>query len=120
MSPDGKLPLVDVVDLEQWRRWLRDHHAHAVGAWLVYYKTHADRSGLVYGESVEEALCWGWVDNGVRRIDEDRFARRFVPRKPDSRWSDSNRRRVQTLLEQGLMQPAGLALVEAAKRSGRW
>ena len=115
-----ELPRLEVATLDGWHDWLRTHHATAEGVWLVYFKPASGRSGPAYGETVEEALCWGWVDNLVRRIDEGRYMRRFVPRKPGSNWSASNRKRVRKLREQGRMQPAGTALVEAAKRDGLW
>lgn len=120
MSAELKFPLVDVAGIEQWRNWLAAHHASEQGAWLVYYKPHSGKPTLKYGDSVEEALCFGWVDNLVRKLDENRYARRFVPRKPDSNWSASNRQRIRRLTEAGRMQDAGLALVAAAKRSGHW
>ncbi len=120
MSPDQKLLCVEVSSAAEWRDWLRAHHDSQPGAWLVYFKPHTKRNCAAYGESVEEALCFGWVDNLVRKLDEDRYARRFVPRKPDSNWSASNRKRIRDLVSQGRMEPAGLALVAAAKASGHW
>lgn len=114
------LAQLEITTLAEWHDWLQANHDRVRGVWLVYFKPASGRTGLAYGESVEEALCWGWVDNLVRRIDEGRYCRRFVPRKPDSNWSASNRKRVRALEAAGRMQPAGLALVEAARRSGHW
>ena len=105
----------------QWRTWLEENHdLELQGVWLVYYKQHTGKPTLEYDESVEEALCFGWVDSLIKKLDEDRFARKFTPRKLHSRWSESNRKRVAVLLEQGLMTEAGMKCVEAAKTSGLW
>ena len=119
MWTDG-LTLVEVPRAEAWRAWLESHHARAAGAWLVFHKAHTGRPSPSYGEAVDEAVCFGWVDNLMRRIDDDRYARRFVPRKPDSKWSESNVQRVNRLLAEGRMAPAGLASVAEAKKRGTW
>lgn len=103
-----------------WRRWLRAHHGAAPEALLFIYKKDAASPGLRYPEALEEALCFGWIDGRIRAHDPDRFVVRFTPRKPDSRWSESNRERAERLMREGRMQPHGLAAVEAAKRSGAW
>ncbi|NNE06414.1 MAG: hypothetical protein HKN15_11885 [Xanthomonadales bacterium] len=108
-------------DRESWREWLsKNYDREPDGVWLVYYKKHSHKPGIEYNDSVEEALCFGWVDNLIRRLDEDRYARKFTPRKPNSQWSDSNKKRVEKLIGQGLMEKPGLTLVEAAKESGAW
>jgi len=108
-------------DRQGWRDWLsRNHDRQADGVWLVYYKQHSNKPSIDYDHSVEEALCFGWVDSLIRKLDEDRYARKFTPRKPDSQWSESNRKRVAKLIDQGLMTQAGMSLVEAAKTSGAW
>jgi uncharacterized protein YdeI (YjbR/CyaY-like superfamily) len=112
--------MVEVSGAAEWRAWLAANHDHAPGAWLVYFKPHTSKPCASYAESVEEALCFGWVDNLVRKLDEDRYARRFIPRRPDSNWSASNRDRVRRLVAEGRMEAPGLALVEAARRSGHW
>lgn len=116
-----ELSTVYVPDRARWRAWLEAHHdTEPNGIWLVYYKQHSDKPSLEYNESVEEALCFGWVDSLIRRLDEDRYVRKFTPRKPDSQWAESNRRRVDKLIGQGLMAEPGLALVEYAKANGLW
>jgi len=120
MTQPKDFPLLEVGDRESWRRWLDRNHDRARGVWLVYYKPHTRRPTVAYGESVEEALCFGWVDNLIRKLDDNRYARRFMPRKPNSNWSAPNRRRVAQLIRSGRMTEHGLALVNAARRSGRW
>jgi uncharacterized protein YdeI (YjbR/CyaY-like superfamily) len=104
----------------QWRRWLEEHHAGTRGVWLVLQKKASRRPGPRYEEAVEEALCFGWIDSKLRRLDEERAVQWFSPRKATSIWSKSNVARVERLIEQGRMTPAGLAVVEEAKRRGSW
>jgi len=87
---------------------------------LVFHKRQSGKPSLEYEESVQEALCFGWIDSIIKRIDDDRYCRKFTPRKDDSQWSNTNKRRVERLIEEGKMTEFGLAKVEAAKRSGRW
>ena len=102
-----------------WRDWLTNNHdSEKQGVWLVYYKQHVGKPTIEYNESVEEALCFGWVDILIKKLDEERIARKFTPRKEKSHWSESNRKRVAGLIEQGLMTEHGMACVEAAKKSG--
>ena len=93
----------------EWRAWLEANHATAREAWVCYAKKGSGLVLVEYEESVLEALCFGWVDGLVRTVDEGRYACRFTPRRPGSRWSESNRRRAALLLAEGLMAPAGLA-----------
>ncbi|HEX2770821.1 MAG TPA: YdeI/OmpD-associated family protein [Micromonosporaceae bacterium] len=104
----------------QWRTWLADNHKRPTGVWLVSWKQHTGRPRMTYDESVEEALCFGWVDSKGRKLDDDHTMLWFAPRKPSSAWSRSNKERVARLEAAGLMQPAGLAVVQAAKSSGAW
>jgi uncharacterized protein YdeI (YjbR/CyaY-like superfamily) len=104
----------------EWRRWLEENHATRDEVWVVYFKKHTGRRSIDYEASVEEALCFGWIDGILRRLDEERYARRFTPRRRGSDWSASNRARVERLIESGRMKEAGLKRVEAAKRDGSW
>lgn len=106
-------------DAPAWRRWLEEHHATESGAVLRISKKAVPR-GLQYPEALEEALCFGWIDGKLRAHDAPTFLLRFTPRRTDSVWSESNRERVERLIHQGRMTSAGLASVEAAKRSGAW
>ena len=105
---------------EAWRKWLEKHHASAPGIWLIYDKKSTGRRQLTYAEAVEEALCFGWIDSRPNKIDDDHYKQLFSPRKPGSVWSKINKERIEKLIAQGLMTPAGLALVEAAKQDGTW
>jgi uncharacterized protein YdeI (YjbR/CyaY-like superfamily) len=88
--------------------------------WLVYAKKHTRLPSLSYNDAVEEALCFGWIDSKIHPIDDDLYMQVFTPRKAKSAWSALNKTRVERLLAAGLMTPAGLSLVNAAKTSGTW
>ena len=105
---------------EEWRDWLRLHHDTSSGIWLVCYKKHTGKSSLEYDAIVEEALCFGWIDSIIKGIDDERYLRKLTPRKPQSRWSDSNKRRVSRLEKDGLTAAAGIARVQEARASGVW
>jgi uncharacterized protein YdeI (YjbR/CyaY-like superfamily) len=93
----------------QWRAWLARHHASSPGVWLVFYKEHTGVTSIAYDDAVREALCFGWIDSLVKRLDDDRYVRKMTPRKATSQWSDSNRKRWAELKAAGLLTPAGLA-----------
>lgn len=90
-----------------WRSWLAKHHAAKREIWLVYYKKGFGKASVAYGEAVEEALCYGWIDSTVKTLDTERYAQRFTPRKAGSNWSTPNLDRVKRLVATGLMTPAG-------------
>lgn len=104
--------LLYVPDREEWRAWLAAHHSTATEVWLVYYKKHTGKPRVPYDEAVEEALCFGWIDSIVRKIDDDRFAQKFTPRKDLRRWSALNLQRVERLIAEGRMTAAGLAKLQ--------
>jgi uncharacterized protein YdeI (YjbR/CyaY-like superfamily) len=107
-------------DRAAWRAWLRERHAEASEIWLLLHKKHVSEPCVSYDEAVEEALCWGWIDGLTKRWDERSYVVRFTPRKPGSVWSESNVARAERMIAQGRMTPAGMALVDEAKRRGTW
>ena len=124
MNPT-KLPEKRITPRNQhaWRRWLAASHGTVPEVWVVFYKKTVRRPGrpaLTYEQAVEQAICFGWIDGLKRRVDDERYAHRFTPRKPDSRWSESNRVRLERMRCQGLMTPAGEEAVAASIRSGAW
>ena len=120
MSALDDAPLVHVEDRATWRAWLEANHATARGAWMVTWRARSGRAGLEYEAAVEEALCFGWVDSTGGRVDDERGKLYFAPRKPRSMWAATNKARVERLIAQGLMAPAGLAAIERAKANGSW
>lgn len=112
--------LVHVDTAAEWRDWLAEHHATSRGAWVVFWRSHTGRPRMSYEDSILEAVAYGWVDGQTRTLDAERGAIWFAPRRPDSPWAASNKRRVAQLEREGRMQPAGRAAVERAKANGRW
>lgn len=100
----------------EWREWLAQHHRDSREIWLIYYKKTSGKSGISYEESIEEALCFGWIDGAIKGIDQETYAGRFTPRRPKSPWSDSNRKRVAKLLSESRITEAGLAVLPADLR----
>ena len=113
-------PQVHVERREEWRSWLAEHHASADGAWLVSWKRATGRPAIDYDAAVEEALCFGWIDSLARTLDEERSMLLFTPRKRGSGWSRSNKERVGRLEAAGLIEPAGAAVIGAARADGSW
>jgi uncharacterized protein YdeI (YjbR/CyaY-like superfamily) len=98
-------------DLDAWRSWLVAHHQSESRLWLIFYKAHTGRPCITYNEALDEALCYGWIDSLLQRIDDDTYARLFTRRTNANKWSAVNRVKVKKLLAEGRMQPAGLALL---------
>ncbi len=111
---------VEVGSRSEWRAWLAQNHTTNSGVWVVWYKQSSGVAGTSYVELVEEALCFGWVDSKPGKVDELRTRLWFSPRKTGSKWAATNKERVERLMKQGLMHPAGIAKVEAAKVDGTW
>lgn len=109
-----------VSDRKQWRAWLRKHHASEKEVWLIYYKRHTGKPRIPYDDAVEEALCFGWIDTNVKRLDDERYMQKYTPRRPGSRWSKLNKERAGKMIEAGKMTRAGLERIEDARRSGAW
>jgi len=105
----AELMMLHVRSRRQWRAWLAKHHLTSPGIWLVCYKEHTGVTSIPYEETVREALCFGWIDSLVKRLDDDRYARKLTPRRPTSKWSDINRQRWTELKAAGLLASAGLA-----------
>jgi uncharacterized protein YdeI (YjbR/CyaY-like superfamily) len=113
-------PLIECPTAATWRAWLERHHETATEVWLVYYKRHTGQPSVKYHEALEEALCYGWIDGKIKRLDDQRYMQRWTPRRPRSNWSAINRALVEKLTREGRMAPAGLKAVEEAARRGRW
>jgi uncharacterized protein YdeI (YjbR/CyaY-like superfamily) len=96
----------------EWRNWLEEHHASEREVWLVYAKKGSGKPSITYPESLEEALCFGWIDSIIQKMDEENYARKFNPRRPGSRWSELNKHLVAKLVKEGLMTAAGLRVVD--------
>ena len=115
----AKLKTLDLRSRARWRAWLEANHASASEIWLVFHKPHTGKTAIDYEDSVEEALCFGWVDSLIRRLDDDRYARKFTPRTSGSFWSDPNRERYAKVEALGLLAQAGRERAPTANRYPR-
>jgi uncharacterized protein YdeI (YjbR/CyaY-like superfamily) len=106
-----------VEDRNKWRSWLEANSERATEVWLVYYKKDAGRLRIAYADAVEEAICFGWIDSKVRKLDEARFAQLFTPRKPKSRWSSINIERAKRMIQEGKMTAAGLKVFDPGNQT---
>ncbi len=114
-------PTLIVIDAAAWVAWLESNHEQSSGVWLgLAKKGTTEPTSLTYDEALEEALCHGWIDGQVRRLDARIYRQRFTPRRPRSAWSKRNVGIVERLRSEGRMRPAGIAAVERAKADGRW
>jgi uncharacterized protein YdeI (YjbR/CyaY-like superfamily) len=120
MPKDADFERYYAPDRAAWRAWLAAYHATAPGVWLIYYKQGSGKTRVPYADAVEEALCFGWIDSRPNKLDDERYMQLFSPRKPKSPWSRLNKERAERLIDAGLMAPAGLAAIEAAKADGSW
>lgn len=120
MSALEDAPLVDAADRAAWRAWLESNHASASGAWLMMRRKRSGYDGIDYETAIEEALCFGWVDSTAGTIDDERSKLYFAPRKPRGGWAATNKARIERLIAQGRMAPAGLAAIERARANGSW
>jgi len=105
---------------EAWREWLAAHHDKKKELWLVFFRKASKIKGITYDEALDEALCFGWIDSFMRKIDEERRVIRFSPRKEKSFWSARNKANAERLIAAGRMTEFGQAKIDAAKRSGSW
>ena len=105
---------LDVRSRAQWHAWLEKHHASAAEIWLVFHKQRTGTKGVDREASVEEALCFGWIDSIGKRMDDERFAQKFTPRRNSTKWSELNKRRMRKLIREGRMTEAGLAKIDLA------
>ena len=105
---------------DEWRAWLAENHNRNKGVWLVTFKKTSRMPSVGYDATVEEALCYGWIDSRTKSLDDERSMLWFAPRRRGSNWSKSNKDRVSRLTSAGLMMAPGIAKVEVAKIDGTW
>jgi len=105
---------------KDWRKWLELNHNYKEAVWLIFYKKKSPNYNLSWSESVDEALCFGWIDSTKKTIDSEKYKQYFSKRKAKSNWSKINKDKVKTLIDQGLMQNEGYKSIEFAKENGSW
>jgi uncharacterized protein YdeI (YjbR/CyaY-like superfamily) len=120
MGADDGLPKLPFASESEWEEWLEQNHAASGGVWIKMAKKDTGIESVRYPEVLESALCFGWIDGRREALDERFFLQRFTPRRERSRWSRINREKVERMISEGRMRPAGLAEVERAKADGRW
>ncbi|ROS26033.1 YdeI family protein [Cellulomonas sp. PhB150] len=114
-------PRVLVESVAQWRDWLAEHHAdEPPGVWSVRWRYASGGPVVTYEELVEAALCFGWIDSSGRTLDDQQTMLWFTRRKKGSGWARTNKARIERLEAEGLMAPAGRAMIEAARADGSW
>ncbi|GIH10845.1 hypothetical protein Rhe02_89120 [Rhizocola hellebori] len=106
--------------VDQWDRWLAEHHRDPEGAWVLIGKKGTKKPSITLAEAAEVALCYGWIDSIRKSVDGDFFVQKYSPRRPKGSWSQVNVQRAEALMAAGRMRPPGLAEVDAAKADGRW
>jgi uncharacterized protein YdeI (YjbR/CyaY-like superfamily) len=109
-----------VPDRAQWRDWLSKNHTTESGIWLIFYKKKMSKPTITYEASVEEAICFGWIDSIIKKIDAVKYARKFTPRSDESKWSPLNKRRASKMINEGRMTEVGLVKIKTAKKTGLW
>jgi uncharacterized protein YdeI (YjbR/CyaY-like superfamily) len=116
----GELPVVAFRSTAAWHNWLAEHVATSPGVWLKFAKKGAPEPTVTFDEALDVALCFGWIDGQIGRLDEGYWLKRFTPRKPASNWSQINTEKAESLISAGRMRPAGQREVDRAKADGRW
>lgn len=119
-KPINELPVITLDQQADWSTWLDQNHAKSSGVWLRLFKKTPGTHTLTYLEAVEVALCFGWIDGQKKSFDEISWIQKFTPRGAKSIWSKINREKVEALISNGQMKPAGLQAVESARKDGRW
>ncbi len=109
----NELEYIHFNNRDEFRNWLQKFHDKSPGIWMIYYRKHTGKESILYIEALEEALCYGWVDSIIKKTDEDKYVRKFTPRKNFTNWSDFNKNKVFELIEKGKMTPAGLEKIDA-------
>ncbi len=105
---------------EEWRTWLERNHVKKESVWVIFYKKSSPKHNLSWSESVEESLCFGWIDSTKRTMDAERFKQYFSKRKPKSNWSKINKDKIKNLIDEGRMTKAGFKSIKIAKENGSW
>lgn len=120
MKTTDTFPTMLFESQREWEDWLEEHVSDAAGAWLKLAKKGSGARSVTYAEAVESALCFGWIDGQAAALDDQFWLQRYTPRRPKSGWSKVNREKVERLIADGRMRPAGLRQVELARADGRW
>lgn len=113
-------PLLYFKNAIEWRTWLHDNHAISTGVYLVFYKVSSKTESMRWEDAVQVAICYGWIDSTVKRLNEESRQQLFTPRKDKSVWSKLNKSYIEKMLSEGLIHESGLKKIETAKKNGSW
>ena len=114
-----KNEILYITNRDDWRIWLEKNHKTQKEIWLIYYKKHTSKPRIPYDDAVEEALCFGWIDSTVRRLDDEKYAQKYTSRRSGSIWSRLNIKRAKKMIKQGRMTKAGLVLFKEVGKTGK-
>lgn len=120
MAPDDGLPTLFFAGEADWERWLEEHHDTTRGVWVKMAKQASGLESVRYPEVLDTALCFGWIDGRREALDERHFLQRFTPRRARSPWSRINREKIERMIAEGRVRPAGTREIERAQADGRW
>lgn len=120
MAEKESKPLFYFRNAEEWRNWLHENHDSSTGIELIFYRVNSETESMRWEEAVQVALCYGWIDSTVRKLDEERRKQAFGPRKDKSVWSKVNKNYIEKLIAENLMHESGLRKIEIAKQNGSW
>src|SRR5579872_3891225 len=120
MKKHKDLPVLLFENQQEWEEWLKKNSDKYPAIWIKFAKKNTGAVSITYDEALQVALCYGWIDGLINKYDQTYYLTRFTPRKTQSIWSKTNRQAVEKLIEDGKMQPSGMATVEFAKSNGRW
>ena len=104
----------------EWRKWLHDNHQTSKGVYLIFYRVNSNKESMRWEDAVQVAICYGWIDSTVKKLDDERRRQMFTPRKDKSVWSKLNKTYIEKLLANNLMHESGLKKIETAKKNGSW
>jgi len=102
----------------EFRNWQQYHHATSPGIWMIFYRKNLNVECIEYNDALEEALCFGWIDSIIKKLDDNRYARKFTPRKNTTKWSEVNKKKIAELIKNGKMTQAGLDKIDISIKSG--
>jgi uncharacterized protein YdeI (YjbR/CyaY-like superfamily) len=105
---------------QEWREWLHENHQTASRVYLIFYRVDSEKESMRWEEAVQVAICYGWIDSTVKRLDDERRRQMFTPRKDKSVWSKLNKTYIEKLIAENLMHESGLRKIEIAKQNGSW
>lgn len=114
-----ELEQIHFSDPVSFRSWLEMKFDRSPGIWLIFYKKHTGIESIPYQSALEEALCFGWIDSLIKKIDDDRYARKFTPRTDTRKWSEINKKMVDVLIKEGRMRDAGLEKIGSYLKTGK-